>query len=214
MENIPLFQTETGSWIWKMNHDFSDRDKFECYISPTIDFLMGKTHIGGHFYETLDGNHMVAYEIGSIINGIKHNNFNILMGVMSPITYIHWDKLEELRDLVRKNISKRLYDSTHGLAVHNYKKYILNEKDNSVKRQGMIIRSLEWAISVYETGIVGEFKKPNKIDVKIIPELIAKLDKLHDESTLLPDEPPNKWMLDDFLIKLRLEHLKDDITWG
>jgi len=213
MENITLFQTETGSHIWRMNHAGSDYDKFKGYMAPTTDFLMGKTHTGGHFGENPEG-HTISYEIGSIVSGIKLNNFNILMGVMSPITYVHWDKLDELRELVKKNISKRLYDSTHGLAVNNYHKYILNEKDNCVKRQGMIIRSLEWAISVYETGEVGEFKKPDKIDVKMIPELIARLDKLHEESTVLPDEPLAEWELDDFLIKLRLDHLKNDVTWG
>ena len=36
------FSTNVGSHMWKMNHENSDTDVFECYFLPTREILMGR----------------------------------------------------------------------------------------------------------------------------------------------------------------------------
>src|SRR5207244_12431596 len=73
---------------------------------------------------------------------------------MSPIVVKDWTRLPELRRLVAMNYSKRAYHSIKGLAEHNYQKYIINERDDSIKRCNTIGRMIIMNPKLLRDGVI------------------------------------------------------------
>jgi len=133
---------------------------------------------------------------------------NHLSGVMSPIIVKDWPCLGELRRLAALNYSKRAYHSIKGLAEHNYEKYIVNERDDSVKRCNTIARTILMGCKLLREGII-EYISITGTSPKDIPKFIDELDLALKESTL-PDAPQHENEIRDFLIDVRLSSLEEE----
>lgn len=107
---VELFTTNVGSHMWSMNTPDSDLDLFVCYLAPSKDFLLGKTHRGGH-HSIVNGNDRTSYELGHVVDMIAKNNFNFLTGVMSPIIIKDWVSeplsKEKMNELLSKSVRMR-----------------------------------------------------------------------------------------------------------
>jgi len=127
---------------------------------------------------------------------------------MSPIIVKDWPCLGELRRLAALNYSKRAYHSIKGLAEHNYEKYIVNERDDSVKRCNTIARTILMGCKLLREGII-EYISITGTSPKDIPKFIDELDLALKESTL-PDAPQHENEIRDFLIDVRLSSLEEE----
>lgn len=197
-----LFTCEVGSTIWQMRHAKSDTDLFRVYVASTEEILKGTANTRSKFIQE-NNTDIALHELGKVTEQLLKGNLNFLVGVMSPIVVEAHNPLmlHELKDIVIDNISKNCYHSIHGLAVHNYKKYIESGKDNSERRCNKILRVLQFGMTLLNTGKF-EFKPfSGGVDYEI-EEWIEILDEAHHKSTL-PDKP-NESAYRDWLYKIRL----------
>ena len=210
-----LFKTVVGSHAWNMQRPDSDVDTFEGYIVPTKDILSGILRQNSHFTagEVKDES---RHEIGVIVEQLLKGNFNFVVGVCSPI--VEEDKygyLKKLRDITIRNLAKNIYHSTHGLAIHNYKKYFINNVNDKTiteadlqKKTNQIVRSLMFGQWILKHN---EIKYYNITDQET-SEIQYWINRLDEEYKLseLPEKPdPTEFR--NFLYKLRLDELDDVI---
>lgn len=198
-----LFETVIGSHIWKMDNPESDVDIFRCYIADTRDMLLGDKP--KNYFNANDGTDIQLSEIGNVINGLIKNNFNYMIAVNSPIVRFDSGVLAELRRLSLDNISKECYNSIHGLAEQNYKKYIESGIDTSVKRCNQIARTLRFGITLLNSGkmVFEPFSVKSPDDIK---QLMRDLDLARNRSTL-PEKPKHVKELEDYLVELRIKNI-------
>jgi predicted nucleotidyltransferase len=203
--NEILFKTNVGSHMWKMNNENSDTDLFECYIMPTTEVLKGKIS-RAHFIQDKENRiDIQSHEISKVTSEIIKSNINYIGYVFSPIVLEGQKFLERYRQLAVKVISKRVYDSIHGLAIHNYKKY---QTDFSVTRWNKIIRVMRFGINLMDLQKI-EFEpfENGSADVyKISMELLdyyKKNGNLQEEP--LEEDVENLW---DFVVNERIKRLK------
>lgn len=204
-----FFQTNVGSHMWNMNHKDSDIDIFEVYIEPVYNVLIGKK---SQSHRRTSGKEDIAtHEIGKVVDMVLKNNINFIWGVTSPIEIDinpqYKEAFDELSYLTIRNLSKQIYHSAHGLATHNYKKYVVTEKDTSEKRCNIIIRSLEFAISVLRTGEI-RYRPVNGGNADMILEKIKQLDSVYKVSSL-PEKPQHEMELCNWLYDLRLKEIEE-----
>lgn len=201
-----LFSTIIGSHVWNMNTEMSDTDIFEAYIAPTEDILKGIANTKSKFLQK-DRVDITQHEIGKIVNQLLKGNVNFIIGVMSPI--IEKDSLElyQLKHIVKETISKNCYGSIHGMAQHNFGKYIVSGKDTSERRCNKILRVLRFGKRILNgEGIA--FEKVENGTRKKIEEAMIVLDEAFDNS-LLPDKPDEK-PFRDWLYQVRLDEWRDE----
>lgn len=196
-----------GSHMWGVQHEGSDEDHFLCYLVPTKGILSGELVFPVRFshFEHGEMRDTSAHEAQSVVEQLIKGNVNFLWGVMSPIVVKTSDWHEELKEIVRRNLAKNCYDSIHGLAVHNYKKYIESGKDASEKRCNTIARTINFGILILTRG---EFKfvAVTRATPDIIVKGIEVLDEAHNASEL--PEKPNEAEYREWLFKLRLADLR------
>ena len=196
-----LFITNVGSHMWKMDHPGSDIDLFVALLAPTKAILRGEFNERSkvEYSGSVDKQY---HELGRIVDQIIKNNWNYLSGVMSPIVVKDWELLAELRRLTILNYSKSAYHSIRGLAEHNYQKYIINERDDSVKRCNTIARTIIMGSKLLYEGII-EYRPVTATSPADIPKLIDELDFALKESPL-PDKPEHEDELREFLYGVRM----------
>ena len=199
-----LFETVVGSHVWQMNTLESDTDLFRCYIADTRDILLGNKP-KNYFNRDDKGIDVQVGEIGSVINGLIKNNLNYLIAVHSPIVKSDSGVLASLKNLSTMNLSKQAYNSVHGLATQNYKKYVESGVDPSAKRLNIIARTLQFGITLLREGII-EFKPSSGNTQETIKSLMDELERAKDESKL-PNKPEHTKELEDFLVQLRIKNL-------
>ena len=201
-----LFVTCVGSHVWGMETPESDIDLFKCYIAPSEDFLIGKQHRGGHQSIVNDVDTQSA-EIGTTIEQILKNNLNYLIYVLSPITVKTGWEQEELKKLTVLNLSKNCYYSIHGMAIHNYKKYVEKGKGDTQKRRRTIMRVLQFGITLLEKGEISFEPILWDVENQDIIDAINALDIVYKDS-ILPEKPQNEKEIYEYLLKLRLAKLE------
>lgn len=199
-----LFETVVGSHVWQMNTLESDTDLFRCYIADTRDILLGNKP-KNYFNRDDKGIDVQVGEIGSVINGLIKNNLNYLIAVHSPIVKSDSGVLASLKNLSIMNLSKQAYNSVHGLAIQNYKKYVESGVDPSAKRLNIIARTLQFGITLLREGRI-EFKPSSGNTQETIKSLMGELERAKDESKL-SNKPEHTKELEDFLIQLRIKNL-------
>ena len=204
-----LFTTEIGSTIWQMRHPKSDTDLFRVYVASTEEILKGTANTRSKFTQE-NNTDLALHEIGKVVDQLLKGNFNFLVGVMSPLTVsVAEPPLTEfypnLQNIVKENVSKNCYHSIHGLAIHNYKKYIESGKDDSERRCNKILRVLQFGKTLLDTG---KFKfEPFKGGVPDdIEEWVGLLNKTYKYSQL--PEKPDETFYRAWLYNLRLYELK------
>lgn len=139
--------------MWSMNHENSDTDIFECYILQTKEILKGRIATS-HF--TQDKENKIdtqRQEISKVTSEIIKSNINYIGYIFSPLVLEGVEFLDSYRRLARKVISKQVYNSVKGMALHNYKKYQneLGDKLDS-RRWDKIVRVINFGIRLMETG--------------------------------------------------------------
>mgnify|MGYP001626452942 CR=1 FL=1 len=204
MSDKILFETIIGSHVWQMNTLESDLDIFRCYIADTRDILLGKKP-KNVFDQKTEGIDLQISEIGNVIEGLIKNNFNYLVAVHSPIVRFDGGILSSLKNLSIRNLSKQAYDSIHGLATQNFKKYVESGVDASTKRCDKIARVLQFGITLLSEGKI-EFKPANGNTPETLKKLMDELDMAYKESKL-PNKPEHVEELEDFLIKIRIKNI-------
>ena len=204
---MELFVTNVGSHMWQMNHPGSDVDLFVAVLAPTKSILRGEFNDQSKV-EYSGPTDRQYHELGRIVDQVLRNNWNYLSGVMSPIIVKEWPRLTELRRLATMNYSKRAYHSIKGLAEHNYQKYIINERDDSVKRCNTIARTIIMGSKLLREGII-EYRPITGTSPKDIPKFIDELDLALKESTL-PENPEHEDEFREFLFDVRLSSLKEE----
>ena len=207
-ENKELFITNVGSHMWGMNRPDSDIDLFIVYQAPSTDFLVGKAHTNSHrsMNENID---RVSFELGHVVSQLLKGNINYLWGVMSPKIIKDWDRLQSLRELTTKNLSKQLYHSVHGLGLHNYKKYVESEKDPTAKRCTLICRSLNFGTKLLTKGMFS-FGPMEPCTPKDTLDHLHALDLAYVSSPL-PESPEHKREMEAWLLDVRLHKLKEEL---
>lgn len=208
MEDIILFKTLVGSRLWKMERPDSDYDYFIGYMIPTEEYLVGKRQENSQKIEKKEDVSM--HEIGNIVDGLLNGNINFFIGVLG-IEIESKPEFLELKNIVKKYKAKNIYNSVHGLAVNNYKKYIEGKEKHDEKRVKTILRTIELGINYFDTGLF-VFEKPKYFDTmpaKDLAKLIdTKVKELEDKYKLsfYPEKLPEK-ELKEWLLKTRLKYL-------
>ena len=207
-----LFKTSVGSHMWKQNHPGSDIDLFVAFQAPSREILVG--HADMRSRHDKDETHDDAvHEIGHVVDEVLKGNVNFLWGVFSPIVVEDpHGHLAALRPLALKNMSRQCYNSIHGLAYSNYKKYIESGKDASPKRCNTIARTIGMGVTLLLTGKI-VFNAVRDAKPEDILDLTRHLDEAKDES-ILPDKPQHAQELYDWLLQLRLKDLEEAEAHG
>ena len=217
-----LFTTVVGSHLWSMEHTNSDMDLFRVYVASTKDILKGTANLRSTFAQENNVD-IHRHEVGKVINELLKGNLNFLIGVMSTkvnacyaFEEITRDELcgyavempfYDLQNIVKENISKNCYHSIHGLAVHNYKKYIESNLDNTEHRRAKILRVLSFGTTLLYTGKFEFAPKTGKGGAEVITRWINGLDEAYKSSTLPEkpnEEPYREWLYDIRVMNLRI----------
>ena len=206
MTNQTLFKTIVGSHVWGMETPASDIDIFKAYIAPTYDICIGKRHTGSHFSQHHKED-ITSTEIGTVVSQLLKNNINYIIYIYSPHVLCGNNILNSLRTATSGNISKLAYNSVHGMALSNYKKYIVTNKDNSSKRLNTIARVLQFGINLFDNGKI-EFHPTHVTTPEEIEELLSTLTISHSY-TNLPEKPSNPQLMENWLFDMRLNQLTE-----
>lgn len=209
MDNAQLLSvTNIGSHMWKMNHAKSDIDYGVIYVAPTKKILRGTAYVDSNQFE-IDGNDVAIHEIGKVINMLISGNVNFLWIVFSPIIINETPFSKELRNILIQNNSANTYHSIKGLAVKNYKKYLVDGnlaegEGLSIlpKKRKIIMRTLNYGIKLLNgEGCINYIPASGDYDNQTILDTIELLDRAY-ENTNLP-EIPNKEIYLDYLERVR-----------
>lgn len=147
--NVPLFVTIIGSHMWGMSHEGSDVDLFVAYVESTNKLLAGiSTDSTETKYPKVD---ITSHELGKVVFQLTKGNYNYVTGLLSPCVVVTSSLHEELKEIFMYHLEETpgiIYESIHGLANANYKKYIANGVDDSPARIKKIGRSLFYGLNV------------------------------------------------------------------
>lgn len=205
LEKDIMFETIVGSHAWKMNRPDSDIDSFQVYVVPTKDILMGLKRQNSHF--TAGDRDQFRHEIGVVIEQLLSGNFNFIVGVMSPEIITNNYGLNLLKHIVVRNLAKNCYNSIHGLAYSNYRKYVVNRQETGEKLQkrcNIIVRTLLFGQNILN-GEGVQFTPVKDCAPETVEEEMTKLDEALKNSKL-PDKPdPNPFR--EYLYDLRIRNL-------
>lgn len=208
-----LWVTNIGSHAWLMNRPDSDIDIFTAYIVPSKDILSGKNHGYGSHCSGGSGageEDKVSHEIGKIIDELIKGNINFLVGTLSPIIISqHKDCLTALRDIVNEHgQTKACVNSIRGLAVHNYKKFIIGSDTARdyplIKKCNTINRVLLFGINLLN-GNDFEFKPVKDQTLEDVKKLLEEFDKTVAESKLSEKTDPEPFR--NYLFDIRMREL-------
>ena len=206
--NEILFKTNVGSHMWKMNNENSDTDLFECYIMPTTEVLKGRVS-GAHFIQDKENKiDIQRHEISKVTSEIIKSNINYIQYVFSPIVLVGQEFLERYKQLAVKVISKKVYNSIHGLAIHNYKKYQLDLDDKlDTARWNKILRVIQFGINLMDWQKI-EFEPFSNGSPDVYEVSMENLDYYKKNGNLqeepLAEDVENLW---DFVVNERIKRL-------
>lgn len=205
-----LFETIIGSHIWQMNHDKSDIDLFRCYQLSSKEILLGETP-KNTFDQSVKGLDIQESEISTVINELKHNNLNYLLAVHSPIVlFDNFNILKRLKAISSSCLSKEAYNSIHGLALSNYKKYIESGIDTSESRCNKVARTLLFGMTLLDKGRI-EFKPSYGNTPETVKALISELDNAKEDSNLSEKcSPEQAQKFEQLLEELRILDLNQN----
>ena len=207
-----LWKTQVGSHLWKMNHEGSDNDYFAVHIASSKDILNGSITKLSSKVMKIKGDDFISHEVGKVVDELIKGNINFLTGIMSDIV-VHnkHGYLYELQNRVKEyGQTKACIHSIKGIAIHNYTKFILGNKNNPdiSKKCGIINRSLLFGINLLN----GEGFKFISI-VNTAPDDVCYMFKVFEKaietSNFFENTPPKPFR--DWLYNLRLDELNGKI---
>ena len=195
-----------GSHIWGLNTNTSDKDFFVIVQQDTTSILRGEGILPSKFVHDENKNIDIHFhELEKVINQIIKGNFNFSIGVLSPI-YFQYNFIAafQLRRIMKKNLSKRVFPSLFGLITHNYKKYILNNHKKLRKKERQIKRYV-YICKYYLRHGEFPFFKVNPDEIGNLEEEINQLPQFLRTSHL-PDEV-NEDETREELLRFRMANL-------
>jgi len=204
-----LWRTNVGSHMWKMNHENSDLDVFECYILPTREILKGRIPTNHFTQDSINKIDTQRQEISKVTSEIIKSNINYIGYIFSPIVLEGNEFLTEYRKLARKVISKQVYNSVRGMAIHNYNKYQkeLGEKIDG-RRWGKILRFVCFGITLMDTERIN-FAPMNSGNIINYNFAMKTLDEVKENGKLQEypsdEDIDNLW---DFVVNERIKRLE------
>ena len=204
-----LFSTLVGSHVWRMNHAESDIDLFVCYVAPSTDFLIGKTHNKSHS-SNIDGVDRSSSEIGKVVNQLLKNNINYLIYVLSPRVEFTTPEHKRLVDLTHMNLHKGCLGSINGLAYGMYRRYIEENKGDTQKVRRTILRTLNFGTALLKEGVVEFTQVLHDVEIPELDEAFETLDLAY-ENSVLPEEPLHKDKMIDWLLSVRMQNLRENV---
>jgi predicted nucleotidyltransferase len=201
-----LFQTVIGSHAWNMNVAQSDTDYFVCYQISTKELLKGQTLLLRSKMSINEDVDIQESEVGLVVHQLIKNNLNYIVNTMSPIVKETSPEHEQLKAFFPELLSKELYFSFHGMAIHNLKLFhkwwgddVPSHKYNKIARVlqmgvGLLNGEPEW-FAPYRNATEQE-----------VLSIIQQIDLAHEHSRL-PEKCPIKDKLLDWLVDLRLKYI-------
>lgn len=204
-----LFSTLVGSHVWNMNHAESDIDLFVCYVAPSTDFLIGKSHNKSHSSK-IDGVDRSSSEIGKVVNQLLKNNINYLIYVLSPRVEYTTPEHKRLVNITHMNLHHGCFKSINGLAHGMYKRYVEQGKGDTQKKRRTILRTLNFGITLLREGVVEFTTIAHDVEIGELEEAFKELDKAF-ENTILPEEPLHKNEMIDWLLNIRMQNLRENV---
>lgn len=208
-----LFQTVIGSHAWGMNVAGSDTDYFICSQMPTKDLLKRQTLILRSVVDKevnpTTGEVLIDFqssELGLVVSQLIKNNLNYIVDTMSPIIKTTSPEHEQLKSFFPELLSKELYFSFHGMAVHNLKLFHKWWGDDIPPRKfGKIARVLKLGIRLLNEESLKFEAVPEAAETDVVA-LVKAIDTAFLESTL-PEKCPIRDKMLDWLVDKRLNYL-------
>lgn len=211
---MQLWETNVGSHVWSMNRPDSDVDVFTAYIIPSSDILSGKNKSGGSHNSHTEEVDKVSHEIGKVIDELIKGNINFLIGTLSPIVISeHGNYLRTLKEIVIEHgQTKSCVNSIRGLAVSNYKKYVIGSDTSReyplTKKCNTINRTLLFGINLLN-GNGFEFKPVKNQTPEDVKSLLEEFDKVVENSKLPEKTDPEPFR--NYLLDLRIKELNNEL---
>jgi hypothetical protein len=193
-----------------MNVEGSDTDYFVCYQVPTRELLRGQTTmlkskmtIG----DTIPKTDTQESELGLVVHQLIKNNLNYIVNTMSPIIIESSVEHSQLRLFFPDLLSKQLYFSFHGMAIHNLKLFHKWWGDAIPSRKfGKIARVLKLGIRLLNGEPEAKFEAVPWATESDVVKLIGDIDWAYGNSKL-PETCPIQDRMLDWLVDKRLEYL-------
>lgn len=180
----------SGSHTYGFPSADSDFDLRGIFVTDTVCFFKLRP-VTETFEEVYGDYDVVLYELRKAINLILKGNGNLLENLaVEQITTS--PEYVELKKLAEDSYSQRTYEHYKGMAMHNYKKFILSDKeeyrDKSIKKYLYVMRALMSGIYFLESGEI----EPNitalnsRLGVPHVDELIEL--KVSSEKGTVPKD--------------------------
>ena len=157
----------------------------------------------------------VSHEIGKIVDELIKGNINFLVGTLSPLVISRHqiDTLTELKGIVEKHgQTKACTHSIRGLAVYNYRKYIIGSdtaRDYPLtKKCNTINRVLLFGINLLN-GNGFEFKPVKNQTPEDVKLLLEEFDKAVVATKIPEKTDPEPFR--EYLFRLRLFELGEGL---
>ncbi len=241
-----LFVTVSGAHLYGFPSPDSDVDLRGSFAAPTRDVLgldkpketrESKGEVGGVEVE------LVGHEIEKYLRLLVKPNGYVLEQIFSPLIVLTSPAHDELKALAQRSFSKRLYHHYAGFARGEWRDFQKPGVGKTVKRLLYLHRVLMTGIVLLTEGVLEAnlFALNERFRFDLVPlvamktrelaeigggeaapfvanvtRLFAQLD-LARETSLLPDDVPNRTELSDFLVRLRLttgEHNSWPFAWN
>lgn len=207
---IDLWTTVVGSHVWNMNHEKSDLDLFNVYVAPSKDILIGNTKSGKSSHIIDQNVDIASHEVGKVVQQLIKGNVNYIIGVMSPLeTYSTGVYHVDLQQIVTESgLTKACVPSIRGLAISNYKKYILSStpltEQEITKKCNTINRTLQFGINILEGNGCKFYKITDQTPNDVI-KMLHRFDEVVANSKL--PEQLNPLPFHEYLLKIRMAEL-------
>jgi len=139
----------SGSDLYGFRSEDSDVDLRGTFIYETSKFLgFNKPKLTLEL--KIDDYDIVVHEIGRALSLAMDGNSNLLENIFSDQIYTVLDYLDLKNEIV---LNKRgILNSYKGLALHNYKKFIMTGRKKTIKKYLYVFRGLLAGIYALETG--------------------------------------------------------------
>ncbi len=208
-----LWVTNIGSHAWLMTRPDSDIDIFTSYIIPSKDILSGKIRMSGSYCSGSSGpgeTDSVSHEIGKIVDELIKGNINFLVGTLSPLIISqHKDCLISLKNIViNHGQTKACIHSIRGLAVHNYRKFIIGQDTARdyplIKLCNTINRVLLFGINLLD-GKGFRFEPVKNQTPEDVKNFLDEFDKAVISSNLPDKTDPEPFR--EYLFEIRMREL-------
>jgi hypothetical protein len=233
--SAPLFVTVSGAHLYGFPSEDSDFDLRGCHLMPLARVVALRPAKETIEFSGLDERRqidLVSHDAAKFFRLMLKKNGYLMEQVFSPLVIVGGPRLDELREIARRCITRHLY--------HHYRGFAENEIRRFQTAEGRTIKTLLYVYRVLLTGIhalrAGEIQAnlPRLLD--LLPQPGAVRDLIHAktqekrvltetraaahagivaflqqqlseafERSTLPEEPEGASDLDAFLVRLRLQ---------